>query len=458
MTKTYRYRLLIVGTALASVAAAAVWTIQTSWARIRSLEGRLTTGQLESFRLATDFQARLHTLDHLVLRFLAGRDAGAPAKFQEAGEALDQWIGEHDPHKNRDSNLTTDLERDVLPRLNEAYRQYLVAAGDVFGTERPAAAGSSVELERFEQRAEQVFTLGDQLAEAHRRAQDDFLAAANDELAGLRLLLMASIGVMLGLVVALGAVLYRDLVRPLRVRLVQREALLERQEKLATLGTLAAGIAHEVRNPLTSVKARLYTLGKHVKGNAPAAAAVEVIGGEIARLEHIVQDVLAFARPSDPRKVVVPADAPLREVQALMVAPLEARGVRLELEPAGSLSVAMDVPLIKQVIINLVRNAGEAIEGTGTVTLRARADRLHLDGLDGPVVVLEVADSGKGISPEVEPRLFDPFFTTKDSGTGLGLSIAARIVEKHGGLLQYQTVPGRGTTFAVILPAVPTNS
>jgi signal transduction histidine kinase len=107
------------------------------------------------------------------------------------------------------------------------------------------------------------------------------------------------------------------------------------------------------------------------------------------------------------------------------------------------------------VLINLVRNAADATEGPGTVTLRARAAQAPLGGQMQAVVILEVQDTGKGIAPEVAKRLFDPFFTTKDTGTGLGLPIAARIVEKHGGTLQYQTQPGRGTTFGVVLPRSP---
>jgi signal transduction histidine kinase len=103
-------------------------------------------------------------------------------------------------------------------------------------------------------------------------------------------------------------------------------------------------------------------------------------------------------------------------------------------------------------LINLVQNAADSIGHDGTITLRARSESKHLGGSHRKVVILEVADTGKGIPPEVEKRLFDPFFTTKDSGTGLGLPIAARIVEKHAGVLQYQTQLNRGTTFGIVLP------
>jgi len=106
------------------------------------------------------------------------------------------------------------------------------------------------------------------------------------------------------------------------------------------------------------------------------------------------------------------------------------------------------------VLINLVQNAAESIGRDGTVTLGARQSTGRLGDGETSVVILEVTDDGKGIPPEVEKRLFDPFFTTKESGTGLGLSIAARIVQMHGGALQYQTRPNHGTTFGIVLPAL----
>ena len=233
---------------------------------------------------------------------------------------------------------------------------------------------------------------------------------------------------------------------------VQAERLLERQEKLATLGTLTAGIAHEIRNPLTSLKARLYTLDKHLQAVPAARKDTEIISAEIARLERIVQDALSFARPADPKLEPLTADTLLREVQGLMSTSLDSRAVQVVVESDSGLHIRADSGHLKQVLINLVRNGADAIVGAGTVTLRARAGRASLGGHETDTVVLEVIDTGKGIPPEVEKRLFDPFFSTKETGTGLGLPIAARIVERHGGMLQYQTRLGHGTTFGVVLP------
>jgi signal transduction histidine kinase len=233
---------------------------------------------------------------------------------------------------------------------------------------------------------------------------------------------------------------------------LQAERLLERQEKLATLGTLTASIAHEIRNPLTSLKARLYTLDKHLQAVPAARKDTEIISSEISRLERILQDALSFARPADPKLESLAADTLLREVQGLMSTSLESRTVQVLVESGSGLHIRADSGHLKQVLINLIHNGADAIVGAGKVTLRARAGRASLGGRETDAVILEVIDTGKGIPPEVEKRLFDPFFSTKETGTGLGLPIAARIVERHGGMLQYQTWLGHGTTFGVVLP------
>jgi len=142
----------------------------------------------------------------------------------------------------------------------------------------------------------------------------------------------------------------------------------------------------------------------------------------------------------------------LREVQRLLAPQFQKSRIQLNQENSVHAQVKIDSQQIKQVLINLVQNAADSIGHDGAITLRARLDARRLGEKQQEVVIFEVADTGKGIPPDVEKRLFDPFFTTKESGTGLGLSIAARIVEKHGGALQYQTQVNRGTTFGIVLP------
>jgi signal transduction histidine kinase len=228
--------------------------------------------------------------------------------------------------------------------------------------------------------------------------------------------------------------------------------LLRRHEKLASLGILAAGVAHEIRNPLTAIRARLFTLQKRLSPTTPERTDADVIDCEIDRLERIVKDFLLFARPSDPHFVTANAVDIIQEVASLLGPEMEKKGIRLIVEATSAMPVRIDPQQIKQVLINLVQNAAEAVGSNGEIRLRVHRDSRRFADRSTGAVVIEVQDSGKGIPPEVQERLFDPFFSTKEAGTGLGLSIAARIVEKHGGALQYQTLLNHGTTFGVVFP------
>ncbi len=451
MTTAFRVRLAILIGSMAMVAGLMLWSVQDSWRRIGRVEHKLTGSYLESFRLAGEFQQRLLTLNSSMLRYTARREPKIWTEYKQASDELDRWIDDQNP------KLNTPLERDLLQQINTIYDDYRAAAEHLHTNQQPPMmSGAQFEqLGELDAQASRLLRLGNQLWDAHRVAEESFLTGANEALDTLRVSFIASLLTMLALVIGLGWVLYRDQIAPLRTKLVQSRAVLEKQEKLATLGTLAAGIAHEVRNPLTSVKARLYTLDKHLDAPALARKDAEIISTEITRLERIVQDVLNFARPSEPELKTISATAALREAQSLMAASLETSSVRLVAEPGPELFVAADAAQLKQVLINLVRNAVEAVEGDGTITLRVRASQATLNGRQCDTAILEVADTGRGISPEVEKRLFDPFFTTKEAGTGLGLSIAARIVEKHGGALQYRTRTGHGTTFGIVLPQAP---
>ena len=454
MKSPFGIRLWTLIAALLLVAGGTIYALASAWHRIQQLETKLTSSQLESFHLAREIQRGLQNLNNSMLSYALVRDPRQWTQFEQASGDLDHWIDDHDPSLNARSPLSTESERQVFKELNRAYDDYLSSARAVHSNALPAlvSSGQLSQLDAFNAQAQRMREFARSLADAHRAAESGFLLNATASLASLRNILIASIGLLLALVAALGWVIYRDTISPLRTKLVQSQALLEKQEKLATLGTLAAGIAHEIRNPLTSLKARLYTLEKHLRTVPAARKDTDIISAEISRLERIVQDVLSFARPSDPKMETIAAGTLLREIQGLMAPGLEGRAVHLLVDSGPELLIRADSGHLKQVVINLVRNAAEAIEGAGTVTLRARAARAPLAGGETDAVILEVADNGKGIPPEVEKRLFDPFFSTKETGTGLGLPIAARIVEKLGGMLQYQTQPGRGTTFGVVLP------
>jgi signal transduction histidine kinase len=220
-----------------------------------------------------------------------------------------------------------------------------------------------------------------------------------------------------------------------------------RAERLAAVGTMAAGLAHEVRNPLNSASLQLTVLERRLERGEAAATTVpiaHIIKSEIERLDRLVRDFLAFAKPSPIDRRPVDVAALLAAVAGLIEPEAEANHVAVAVEAAAELPmVSGDSERLRQVLLNLTRNATEAMhERGGRLVLRARAA--------GRCVELDVADDGPGFS-EALP-VFDAFFTTKDQGTGLGLSLVHRIVADHGGTIRVKSRPGR-TCFTVALPA-----
>jgi len=424
------------------------WTAHASWRRTGELHGQLSAEQWKSFQIADHLQQSILSLNNMILRYAAYRDSADWTNFYVASTELGHWINEQQPI------LSLQKERPFLDQINLAYSDYLAAATaintKIYATHQSITR--VVEFTDLEKQSKRILDLGIQLSEAHQQSIDLFQSQITRSLNILRYGLLVSLALLFIVGFWLAIVVYRELIAPLRVQLVESRQLVERQEKLASLGMLAAGVAHEIRNPLTAIKAWLYLQQKHLTRGTPAFADAELIGGEIDRLERIVKDFLQFARPSDPQFTVISAEQPLRDAQKLMKLELEKSKIKLVLAEGEQAQIRVDPQQIKQVLINLVQNAADSIEESGTVTLRARRDEKWLDDRQMDVVILEVTDTGKGIPPEDEKRLFDPFFTTKDFGTGLGLPIAARIVEKHQGALQYQTQPGFGTTFGIILP------
>ena len=246
----------------------------------------------------------------------------------------------------------------------------------------------------------------------------------------------------------------RIVVAPLRQKLIENNTAIEHQRKLTHFARLATGLAHEIRNPLTAISVRLFTLQKSMGKGTSEHSDASLIRNEIDRLEQILKNFLKLARPNEPKFMPVTAETAFREVSDLLAPQLQRRGFALKLDSMTHTPFLADPLQLKQVLINLIQNAVDSIEEeTGTVTLRARHERTGRGVKAVKKVTLEVEDSGSGIAPEVQERLFDPFFSTKENGTGLGLAIAAKIIEQHKGTLDFETRLGHGTVFRITLPA-----
>jgi signal transduction histidine kinase len=222
-------------------------------------------------------------------------------------------------------------------------------------------------------------------------------------------------------------------------------------EKLAAVGTMTAGLSHEIRNPLNAAALQLSVLERRVRKlpDGQQGALLEpllLVRDEIRRLDHILEDFLQFARPREFRPGSVDMRGVMRRVVDLLSGQAEARKVTLEKAPldAPLPPVAGEEERLRQVLINLCLNALEATPAGGRVTLSA--------GHEGGFVWLTVDDTGPGIPQEARDRIFEPFFTTKAQGSGLGLSIVHAIVTQHGGTLEVDTAPGGGARFILRVP------
>src|SRR3954452_2808502 len=220
---------------------------------------------------------------------------------------------------------------------------------------------------------------------------------------------------------------------------------MSRAEHMATLGEMATGLAHEIRNPLAGIAGVIEIIGRDLPTTSPARAVVKDVRQEITRINHIVTDLLQTARPHPPK--VRKSDLNTTVEHAVMLGRQQAmaKGIEIALRKDSSLpEVEHDSDQIHQVLLNLLLNAQQAIDTKGKIEVTVERR--------GSSAVIEVIDTGRGIAPDHLPNIFRPFYTTKGDGTGLGLSLARRIVEDHQGRIDVTSTVGKGTTFAVVLP------
>jgi len=220
---------------------------------------------------------------------------------------------------------------------------------------------------------------------------------------------------------------------------------MSRAEHLATLGELAAGLAHEIRNPLAGIAGVIEIVGRDLPQTSPARAVVKDVRQEITRISRTLTDLLETARPRRPE--VRRSNLNITVEHAVMLARQQvlSRPIKIELQKAPDLpEVEHDSDQVHQVLLNLLLNAVQAMEEPGTVRVEI--------GSREDYAVVAVSDTGRGIPPQNLPNIFWPFYTTKGDGTGLGLSLAHRIVEDHHGRIEVNSVVGKGSTFTVLLP------
>jgi signal transduction histidine kinase len=227
--------------------------------------------------------------------------------------------------------------------------------------------------------------------------------------------------------------------------LFKTEEQLRRADRLSALGELSAGMAHEIRNPLGSIKGAAEILKEGYRPDDPRSEFAQILVRETDRLNGIVEEFLGFVRPKPPELREADVNDVVESVLALTAQPARKAGVAVAKHLDQMIGRHnLDAGLLQQAFLNIVLNAIQAMPAGGTLTVSSR--------LSDGAIEIAFSDTGTGISPKDRKRLFDPFFTTKQDGTGLGLAITFRIIQNHRGAIEVMSEQGKGTTFTVRIP------
>jgi len=245
--------------------------------------------------------------------------------------------------------------------------------------------------------------------------------------------------------------LFRDL-----TNLINFRKQMERMERLATLGEVSAGIAHEIRNPLAGIKTSAQVLEESFSPNDFRAQLVSRIVKEIDRSNELLKKFFRFAKPSRPEQDFIDIEKIIESVQLLLVSRMKKRKIEFKSNHEVDLpKVFVDESQIEQVIVNLLLNAMDSIENSGKIFVSTRLSKIKSDSKDKTeqeMVLVQIQDTGEGIEDEIIEKIFNPFFTTKNEGVGMGLAISSRLVEENGGRLEVNSELGKGSSFLLFLP------
>ena len=225
---------------------------------------------------------------------------------------------------------------------------------------------------------------------------------------------------------------------------------MKRADRLASIGEMAAGIAHEIKNPLAGIAGVIQVLKSDSPAGDPRRAVLDEVLSQVERMDKAVRNLLSFARPPEPKLTMVDVNELIGKLLDFLAPQFAKHGIKAERKMAAGLPwLVLDPDLVQQAFLNIALNAIKAMPNGGKFTVETRIAR---EAKEGGTISILLADSGEGIQPENLARIFSPFFTTRQQGTGLGLSITQRIIEQHNGEISVQSTPGKGTEFTITLP------
>jgi len=458
-------------------------------------------------RTYAELETAMFNQSEVIWRYLSGMEPGARKEFGLSGEVVDYWFdrwkSELPPGQESLAEPVHQIQREfvlvgdsvfALTDRGDRAGAYRLAAAELRGRLQPALTALNRQIYRRtrETSVQAAFTRVEQIVDAERRTLFAILlltlvlgllsawAMARSLVRPINRLRQAmavvgggdlehpirteardEIGDLARAFAGMTASLRQSQTELLRLntelagkvsQLERTQAQLVQSEKLASIGEMAAAVAHGLRNPLASLRASAQFVRRH-PGSPAAAEQLEAIIAEVDRLDRRVTHLLAFARPAPFHPLPERLGLLLDSVRPAFQERLRAQSVDLVSElPADLPEVQVDPMKLEQVLVELISNALDAMPSGGR--LRVTAGQEATDGTPG--IAVEVQDTGRGIPPEILPEVGQPFFTTRPEGTGLGLATARRFVEQHGGRLRLSSVPGTGTTVHIWLPLVST--
>nr|WP_321402632.1 ATP-binding protein [uncultured Desulfobacter sp.] len=384
--------------------------------------------------------------------------------------------------------ITQEWEKQDLGRIESLYATYIAAKDRALALYEKGDPGSGSALHR-EVRANffKIYELCEKFKAAHKKAIDLTVEDSRTDAKNLRYIGLLAIVTVVLLSLLINYIFTRHILEPIRklaeeadhlgecrmggnelaalkssvhglienaeqthAELVRSRESLMQSEKMAMVGQLAAGTAHSIRNPLTSIKMRLFSLGRSNKLSQDQQENLSVISTEIGHINKILENFLEFSRPP---KLTMKSQSPSLVVDntlRLLDQRLKSYGVTVQIIRKATLdNVLLDAGQFKEVLANIIINACEAMEKGGQVTITETMDSINKNR---DTAVIRIQDNGPGIPASIQEEVFHPFFTTKDDGTGLGLSICFNIISEHGGCLVLDSQEGQGACFTITLP------
>jgi signal transduction histidine kinase len=447
-----------------------------------SLLTSLLDKNVASYNAAEELEtALLQQKGFLTYYFLDGNPQWLQ-EIQKYNRAFEEWLG-----RARKSAYTEPM-RDIVSQIDGEYHRYVVARDQVISLYRAGKREAGARL-HWQVRQQYVDILN--LCRRYKLIHEYVISRVRTESQARARFINAFALVVIPIVALLGVllayILIKQILRPIRQLALetalakpgmpvsdevkalstqvhsliedvdQAQTELERSQehllqsgKWAMVGKLAAGVAHSIRNPLTSVNMRLFSLKRSLALSTSQQEDFQVISEEIRHIDTIVRNFLEFSRPPKLKMQRVSPSEVVDMALVLLRHRLESYGVEVQVDrPARLPEIWADPDQLKEVLVNLVLNACEVMVGGGAITIREEtAAKSPL----GPAAVIRVSDTGPGIPESIQDQVFQPFFSTKEEGTGLGLSIATRIIQDHGGRLELESQENEGATFIITLP------